>query len=182
MVPRLFVWAKSPVIVESENLIRKLHRVTPLRHVLYFFTLVNLVNQFRRVVDQPHGRFARHTGTAQPVDVGNAQAVEAQMRFFNFDEKLLPPARRLEWKFQREFLLGFAEAFKQGTQRGRHRNGKRPIFTALWRRKRDFIFFEIKTANRPSNDVFYSWQTSRAAACLDNIIPANSLELAQGQR
>jgi transposase len=27
------------------------------------------------------------------------------------------------------------------------------------------------TANRPNGDVFYCWQTSRAAACLDNIIP-----------
>jgi transposase len=28
------------------------------------------------------------------------------------------------------------------------------------------------TANRPGGDVFYHWQTSRAAACLDEIIPA----------
>jgi transposase len=27
--------------------------------------------------------------------------------------------------------------------------------------------------NRPGGDVFYHWQTSRAAACLDNIIPVN---------
>jgi transposase len=29
------------------------------------------------------------------------------------------------------------------------------------------------TANRPAGDVFYCWQTSRAAACLDDIIPAH---------
>ncbi|MGH7978887.1 MAG: IS66 family transposase [Limisphaerales bacterium] len=29
------------------------------------------------------------------------------------------------------------------------------------------------TANRPGGDVFYCWQTSRAAACLDDIVPAN---------
>jgi hypothetical protein len=46
-----------------------LHRITPLRYVLDFFPLVNLMNQFRRVVDQPHGRFTRHTGAAQPVGV-----------------------------------------------------------------------------------------------------------------
>ena len=91
---------------------RKLHRVTPLRHVLDFFTLVKLVNQFRRVIDQPHRGFTRHTGAAQAVDIRDAQAVKAQMRFADFDEKLLPPARRLEWKFHCEFPLGFAEAFQ----------------------------------------------------------------------
>jgi len=45
----------------------KLHRITPLGHILDFFTLINLVNQFRRVIDQPHGCFTRHTGTAQAV-------------------------------------------------------------------------------------------------------------------
>jgi hypothetical protein len=64
------------------------------------------------MIDQPHGRFARHTGAAQPVDVGDAQAVKTQMRFTDFDNKLLPPARRLKRKFNRKFLLGFAEAFK----------------------------------------------------------------------
>ena len=29
------------------------------------------------------------------------------------------------------------------------------------------------TANRPGGDVFYHWQTSRAAACLDNLVPAH---------
>jgi len=29
------------------------------------------------------------------------------------------------------------------------------------------------TGNRPGGDVFYHWQTSRAAACLDNIVPAH---------
>jgi transposase len=29
------------------------------------------------------------------------------------------------------------------------------------------------TGNRPGGDVFYHWQTSRAAACLENMVPAN---------
>ena len=61
---------KAAEISKPQNLRWKLHRVTPLRHVLDFFTLVNLVNQFRRVIDQPHGRFTRHAGAAQAVDVG----------------------------------------------------------------------------------------------------------------
>ena len=102
----------APISRESEPLFGKLHRMSPLHHFRDFFTLVNLVNQFRRVIDQPHGRFTRHTGPAQTIDVGDAQAVKAQMRFIDFDEELLPPARRLKGKFHREFLLRFAEAFK----------------------------------------------------------------------
>ena len=29
------------------------------------------------------------------------------------------------------------------------------------------------TGSRPGGDVFYRWETSRAAACLDNVIPVN---------
>ena len=29
------------------------------------------------------------------------------------------------------------------------------------------------TASRPKNDVFFHWETSRAAACLDNVVPLN---------
>ena len=29
------------------------------------------------------------------------------------------------------------------------------------------------TCSRPGADVFYGWETSRAAACLDNIIPVD---------
>ncbi|MGO8765966.1 MAG: hypothetical protein ACLQSR_12645 [Limisphaerales bacterium] len=61
---------------------------------------------------------------------------------------MLPPARWLEWKFNREFLLGFAETFKQWLQRGRHRNGERPIFAAFERRKCDYVFFEINAVHR----------------------------------
>jgi hypothetical protein len=84
-----------------------------LYRILDFLSLVNLMNQFRSVIDQTHGRFTRNTGTAQTIDVGNAQAVETQMRFFDLDEKLLPPARRLKRKFNGEFLFGLADAFKQ---------------------------------------------------------------------
>ena len=54
------LWHRTP-------LCRKLHRVPPLHHILDFFTLVNLMNQFRSVIDQTHRRFARHTGPAQTV-------------------------------------------------------------------------------------------------------------------
>jgi transposase len=35
------------------------------------------------------------------------------------------------------------------------------------------------TGNRPGGDVFYHWETSRATACLDNLIPANFSGLVQ---
>jgi hypothetical protein len=88
-----------------------LHRVTPLRYVFDFFTLIYLMNQIGRMIHQPHRRFTRHTGAAQTVDVRNAQAVKTQMRLFDFDEELLPPPRRLEWKFDGEVPLGLADAF-----------------------------------------------------------------------
>ena len=49
------------VLGKSPRLRRKLHHIPPLRHVLNFLALVNFVNQFRSVVDQPHGRFARYS-------------------------------------------------------------------------------------------------------------------------
>ena len=85
------------------SLLWKLHRVTPLCHVLDFLTLINLMDQFGRMIDEPHGRFTRHTGATQAIDVGDTQAVKTQMWLVDFDEQLLPPARRLEWKFHREF-------------------------------------------------------------------------------
>jgi hypothetical protein len=127
---------------------RELHRVSPLRHVLDFFTLVNLMNQFRRMIDQPHGRFTRHTGAAQAVDVGNAQAVKAQVRFLILMKNCCH--RRDGWNGNStvNFCLVLAETFKQRTQRGRHRNGKRPIFAAFGRRKCDFVLFEINAVHR----------------------------------
>jgi hypothetical protein len=38
------------------NLRGKLHRITPLRYVLDFLALVNLMNQIGRMIDQPHAR------------------------------------------------------------------------------------------------------------------------------
>ena len=116
---------------QSQRLRRELHRVTPLRHVLHLLPLVDLMDQIRRMIYQPHRRFAGNPGTAQPVDVGNAQTVETQMRLFDLDKELLPAARRLKGKFDREFLFGLADAFKQRAQRGRHRNGKCPFFAAF---------------------------------------------------
>ena len=127
-----------------QNMLRgKSHRVTPLRHVLNFFPLVNLVNQFGCVIDQAHRRFTRHTGTAEAVDVGDAQAVKSQVRLVDLDKKLLPPTRRLKRKFNGEFLFRLADTFQQGTQRRRHWHGERPIFTAFRRRKCDFVFHKI---------------------------------------
>lgn len=129
---------------DCQNLLRgELHRVPPLRHVRDFLSLVNLVNQFRRVIDQTHRRFTRHTGAAQTIDVGDAQAVKTQMRFFDLDKKLLPSPRRLKRKFNGEFLFRLADAFKPRTQRGRHRHGERPIFAAFGRGKRDFVLRKI---------------------------------------
>ena len=95
--------AHFAIFAVETPLCRKLNRVPPLRHVLDLFTLVNLVNQFRGVIDQTHGRLTRHARAPQPIDVGNAQAMESQMRFLDLDKKLLPPPRRLEWKFHGEF-------------------------------------------------------------------------------
>ena len=80
------------------------------------------MNQFRGVIDQTHGRLTRHARATQPVDIGNAQAMESQMRFLDLNEKLLPPPRRLKWEFDGKFLFRFADAFQQRTQSSR-RNG-----------------------------------------------------------
>jgi hypothetical protein len=81
-------------------------------------------------------------------DVGNTQAVKTQMRFFDLDKKLLPPPRRLKRKFNGEFLFRLADAFKQRTQRGRHRNRKRPFFAAFGRGERDFVLYKINAVER----------------------------------
>lgn len=73
--------ARFAIFAVETALCRKLNRVPPLRRVFDFLTLVNLMNQFRRMVDQPHGRFTRHTGAAQAVDIGNAPAVKTKVRF-----------------------------------------------------------------------------------------------------
>jgi hypothetical protein len=54
------------------NLRGKLHRVTPLRHVLDFFPLVNLVNQIGRMIHQPYRCFTRHTGTSSRIRAARA--------------------------------------------------------------------------------------------------------------
>ena len=104
--------AHFAIFVVETALSRKLNRVPPLRHVLDLLTLVNLMNQFRGVIDQTHGRLTGHSGTAQAIDVGNAQAMESQMRFLDLDKKLLPPPRRLEREFDGKFLFRFADAFQ----------------------------------------------------------------------
>ena len=44
---------------------RELHRIPPLQHVLDLFPLVNLVNQFRGMIDEPHRRITRDTRPPQ---------------------------------------------------------------------------------------------------------------------
>ena len=135
-------------ITNSLELRRELHRIAPLRHVLDALALVDLVDQFRRMIHQPHGRFARHPDPPQPVDVGDAQAVKRQVRFLDLDEKLLPAPRWLERKFQREFLPGLDDAFKQWPQRRRHRHRERAALPALRRAKRDFVFHQVNATER----------------------------------
>jgi hypothetical protein len=53
------------------------------RHVLDFLALVN---QSRSVVDQPHRDLWRHTGAAQPVDEGDAQAMESQVWILDLEK------------------------------------------------------------------------------------------------
>lgn len=126
----------------------KLYRIPPLRHVLDFLALVNVVNQFRSVIDQTHRPFTRNAGTTQTINVGNAQAVETQMRLFDLDKELLPPPRRLKRKFNGEFLFRLPDALKQRTQRGRHRHGESPIFAAFGRGERDFVLRKINAVER----------------------------------
>jgi hypothetical protein len=65
------------------------------------------------MIHQSHGRLTRHAGAAQTVDVGDAQAMKTQVRHADPDKELLPPARRLKWEFNGEFLSRLADAFKQ---------------------------------------------------------------------
>ena len=53
---------------------RELHRVPPLNDIIDFLALVDLVDQLRSVVDQPHRRFARDSGPAEPVYLDHLQA------------------------------------------------------------------------------------------------------------
>jgi len=49
------------------------------------------------MVYEAHRNFVRYTRPPQPVDIGHAQAMETQMFLFDFDDELLPSARRLKW-------------------------------------------------------------------------------------
>ena len=88
------------------------------------------------MVDQPHRGFPWNSRTPQSIHIGNPEAVEAEVRHLNFDEKLLPPPGRLERKVQGEPLLGLGHLFKKGPECGRHRNRKRPVIPTLRRWKR----------------------------------------------
>src|SRR5205823_3458008 len=117
----------------GNRLFGELHGVAPFHYVLDLLSLVDLVDQFRRVIDEAHGGFSRHSRAAQPVDVGDAQAMEAQVGLLDLDEKLLPPARRLEGEVEGVVLASLPEVLQQRTERRRHRNRERSIFAPLWR-------------------------------------------------
>ncbi len=70
-------------------------------------------------------------GTTQPIHVGHAKAVEAELRHLDLDEELLPPPRGLERELHGEFLLGLGNLLQERPERGRHRNRKRPVLAPL---------------------------------------------------
>ena len=59
------------------------HRATaPLRHIVHSLTLVDLVNEFRCVVHNPHRGLARDTGPGQTVHLCDSQTVDRRMQLF----------------------------------------------------------------------------------------------------
>lgn len=95
------------------------------------------------MIDQTHGGLTRNSGATQPVDVGDAEAVETDVGHLDLNEELLPPPRRLEGEFHGEFLLGLGHLFEERPERGRHRNRKRTVLSALRRGEGDFVLREI---------------------------------------
>ena len=130
--------------------LRKIDRVTPFYDIFDLLPPVDLMNKVRRMIDQPHGSFAGDTGTAQPIHVGYAEAMEAEVGHLDLDEELLPPPRRLEREFHGEFLFGLGQLFEQGPERSRHRNRKCSVLAPLWRGESDFVLGEIHTVQRDS--------------------------------
>jgi hypothetical protein len=71
--------AHFAIFAVETALCRKLNRVPPLRHVLDLFTLVNLMNQFRGVIDQTHGhdnraaRLVKLIATCGALDIDDPQ-------------------------------------------------------------------------------------------------------------
>ena len=103
-ISRLFAWRAG----SHFGVIREMYCVTPRCYVIYSFPLINLMHQLGRVIYEPHGHFPRHTGTAQTIDVGNTKAVETEVRLADLNEELLPAAGWLEWEFESDLSLGFA--------------------------------------------------------------------------
>ena len=73
-----------------QTFLRETDFVSPFLDILNLFPLIDLVNQIGSVVDQAHGRFSENPINAQTIHIGHTQAVEAKVRQFHFDEKLLP--------------------------------------------------------------------------------------------
>ena len=64
---------------------RKSHRIPPLYQVLKLFPLINLVDEFRVVIHQAHGYFTRNSGTPEPVNRRDPQAVKTKMGLLHLD-------------------------------------------------------------------------------------------------
>jgi hypothetical protein len=90
----------------------KLYCIAPFYYILHPFSLINLMNQFGRMIDQAHRCFAWHFRPTEPIDIGNAQAMKAKMWLLDFDEELLPTTRGLEWKFQGKLLFLLQQLFE----------------------------------------------------------------------
>lgn len=128
----------------------KRHCVPPLHNVLHLLSLIDLVDQVRSVIDQAHGGLTRNPGTAQPVHIGDAEAVETEVRHLDLDEELLPSSRRLEREFHGEFQFGLGQLFEKRLERGRHRNRERPVLAPLRGGEGDLVLGEIDTAHGDS--------------------------------
>src|SRR5437867_1301548 len=129
----------------SRNRHRKLNRIPPLDQVFHLFTLINLMNEFGRVVHQTHRHLARNSSASEPIDIGNPQTVKTKMGFLHLDEELLPSPGRLEREFQRVSSLLIRQPLQQWSDRGRHWNRERPIFASLRMREGDFVFIKVHT-------------------------------------
>ena len=100
------------------------------------------------MVDQPHGCLAGNARPPEPVDVSDAEAVEAEVGFADFDEELLPAAGGLEGEVQGEGLAGGFELFEDWPQGCGHGDGEGAVFAAFGGREGDLIFPKIDAAHR----------------------------------
>ena len=91
----------------------ELNFITPLGHVINSLTLVDLVDQVLGMVDHAHRRLPRDSRTAEPIYVGDAEAVETEVRELQLDEELLPPSGRLKREIHGELAALSGQAFEE---------------------------------------------------------------------